>query len=129
MVWKVMAVQRVMWSTSIFKLQEYNGFRQSWKLFRNLCSLRFLRPNIRRVRNANPFGSKILYMLVWTGQIKGNNLLLNIGIDSEFLMLRFKLDQSFRVEGKKSAWNKLQFVRQLKVGILLFLVLVLVLQF
>ena len=42
-------------------------------------------------------------------------------------MLRSKLNQSFRVEGKKE--NLEQSVRQLKVGILLFLVLVFVSHF
>ena len=40
-------------------------------------------------------------MLLWTGRIKGNNLLLNNEADSAFLMLRSKLKQSFRAEGKK----------------------------
>ena len=40
-------------------------------------------------------------MLVWTGRIKDNKLLLNIEIDSEFFILRSKLNHSFRVEGKK----------------------------
>ena len=61
-------------------------------------------------------------MLVSTGRIKDNNLLLNIEIDSEFLMLRSKLNKSFSVEGKK-VYSKIS-VRQLKVRILLFLVLV-----
>ena len=56
-------------------------------------------------------------MLVLT---KKTQLTLNIGVDSEFLMLRSKLNQSFRVEGKKEYLK--QSVRQLKVGILLFLV-------
>ena len=33
--------------------------------------------------------------------MKDNNLLLNIEIESEFLMLRPKSNQSFKVEGKK----------------------------
>ena len=36
-------------------------------------------------------------------QIKDNSLHLNIEIDSEFLMLISKLNQSFRVEGKNNA--------------------------
>ena len=91
------------------------------------CWLRWLRHNLRGVGNVKPFGSKILYMLVWTGRIKDNNLLLNIEIDSEFLILRSKLNQSFRVERKKDYLK--QFVQHLKVGILLFLVLVFVSHF
>ena len=40
-------------------------------------------------------------MLLWTGRIKDSNLLLNIEIDSEFLMLSSKLSQSFEVHEKK----------------------------
>ena len=68
--------------SSISKLQEHKGFRQSWKLWRNLCSLRWLSPNRRRVSNFKPFGSKILYMLLWTGRIKDNSLRLKTSIDS-----------------------------------------------
>ena len=107
MVWKVMAVEKVI--------------RQSWELSQNLCSVRWLKPNLRRIRNFRHFGLKILYMIVWTGRIKDNNLLLKTETDSEFLKLRSKLNQSFRVEGKKEYLK--QSVRQFKVGILLFLVL------
>ena len=88
-------------ASSIFKLQEHKRFKQSWKLCRNLCSLSWLRLNLRWVRNVKPFGSKILYLLNWTRWLKGSNLLFNIKIGSEFLMLRSKLNQSFSVEGKK----------------------------
>ena len=40
-------------------------------------------------------------MLLRTGQIKYNNLLLNIAIESEFLMFLSNLNQSFNVERKK----------------------------
>ena len=59
-------------------------------------------------------------MLVLTGRVKDDNLLLNIEINSEFLMLRYILKQSFRIEGNKEYLK--QSVRQLKVDILLFLV-------
>ena len=111
----------------IYKLKEQKGFRQSRKLCRNLCSLRWLRPNLMRYRNVRPFGSKILYILVLNGWIKDNNLLLNTEIDSEFLMLRSKSNLTIRVEGKKE--NLKQSVQQLKMGTLLFLVLVFVSHF
>ena len=66
-------------------------------------------------------------MLVWTGRIKNNNLRLNIETGLELPMLKSKLNQSFRVEGKKEYLK--QCFRQLKVGILLFLVLVFVSHF
>ena len=40
-------------------------------------------------------------MLLWTGETKDKNLFLNTEIDSEFLMIRSKLNQSFTVEDKK----------------------------
>ena len=119
MVWKMMGVQKVMWS--IFDLEEHKRFRQSWKSCQNLCSLRWLKPNLRRDRNFKPVGLKILYMLLWTGEIKDNNLLLNNENGSAFLMLGSTMTQSFRVTGKKEYLK--QSVRQLKMGILLFLVL------
>ena len=84
--------------SSISRLQEHNGFMQSSKLYLNLCSFKWLRLKRKRVRNLSPFWSKILYILLWTGRLKDNNLLLNVEIDSEFLMLSSKLNQSFRVE-------------------------------
>ena len=57
-------------------------------------------------------------MLAWTGRVKNNNVLLNIKIGSEFLMLRSKLNQPIRVEGKKEYFK--QSVRQFKVYIPLF---------
>ena len=80
-----------------------------------------------RYRNVRPFGSKILYILVLNGWIKDNNLLLNTEIDSEVLMLRSKSNLTIRVEGKKE--NLKQSVQQLKMGTLLFLVLVFVSHF
>ena len=44
---------------------------------------------------------KILNTLLCTGWIRDSKLLLKTKIDSEFLMLSSKLNQSFKVEGKK----------------------------
>ena len=82
----------------ISKLQEQRRFKQSWKLCRNLCSLRCLQPKRKRVSNFNPIGSNISYTLLWIGQMKDNSLLWNIARDSEFLIKAFKLIQSFKVE-------------------------------
>ena len=46
-------------------------------------------------------------MFLWIGQISDNNLHLNGKIDSEFVMLKSKLNQPFNKELKKSAWNNL----------------------
>ena len=59
--------------------------------------------------------------------MKDNNLLLNSDINSEFLTLISKENESFKVEGKKEYLK--QSVRQWEVGILLFLVLMVGSQF
>ena len=59
--------------------------------------------------------------------MKDNNLLLNSDIDSEFLTLISKENESFKVVGKKEYLK--QSVRQWEVGILLFLVLMVGSQF
>ena len=72
--------------SSVYKLEEHKGFKQSWKLCRNQCSLRWLKYNRKRVRNFNPIGSNILYKSLWIGQMKDRILILNIAIDSEFII-------------------------------------------
>ena len=119
---KVMAGQKVMRCIFNFQTQEHRGFMQSWKLCRNLCSLKWLKPKRKRVKNFNPIGSNILYTLLSRGRMNDNSLLLNIETDSEFLIISSYLHQSFRVEGKKEFLK--QSVRQWKVGIRFILVLV-----
>ena len=58
------------------------------------------------VKNFNPIGSNILCTLLSRGRMNDNSLLLNIEIDSEFLIVSCNLYQSFGVEGKK------QFLKQ-----------------
>ena len=43
----------------------------------------------------------MLYTLLWRGRMNYHSLLVNIEIDSEFLIVSSNLYQSFRVEGKK----------------------------
>ena len=71
------------------------------KLCRNLCSLRWLKPNRKRVRSFNPMGSYMSYTLFAIGRMNDNNRFLNTSIDSEFLIVISKLNQSFNVDGKK----------------------------
>ena len=59
----------------------------------------YLRYKHKPVRNLTPFESKILYILLWTGWIKENNVPYNIEIHSEFLMLFSGMNQLFRVKG------------------------------
>ena len=55
----------------------------------------------KRVRNFNPIGSNILYTSLWIGRMKDRSLLLNIAIDSEFLIAASNWNQSLNAEGKK----------------------------
>ena len=48
----------------------------------------------------------MLKIFCYTGRIKTNNLLLKNEIDSEFLMLTSRLNQSFRV------WKKIKYLKQ-----------------
>ena len=57
-----------------------------------------------------------------TGRINASNLFLKTEIDSEFLILSSKLNQSLNVEGKKEYLK--QSVQQWNIGIWLFLVLI-----
>ena len=128
MVRKLSVVQKVgCVVSSISKLQKHEGFTQPWKLWPNLCSLRWLRPKQRRGNNFKPIGSKILNILLWFGWMKDNNLLLNIEIDFECLMLLSNQNQSFKVEGKKNTWNSP--FDNCKLEKLLFLVLMAALHF
>ena len=51
----------------------------------------------------NPIGSNILHTLLSRGRMNDNSLLLNIEIDSEFLIVSSNLYQLFRVEGKEES--------------------------
>ena len=63
----------------------------------------------------------MLKILFCTERKKDNNLLLKIEIDSEFLILTYRLNQSFRVQGKNEYLK--QSALQLQIGSYLFLVL------
>ena len=102
--WQCISIYNVL---SISKLQEDEGFWQSWKLWWNLCSLRWLKPKRKRVRSFNPIGSNTLYTLRGTEWMNDSSLLLKIAINSEFLIVTSNLDQSLKVEGKNNFWNSL----------------------
>ena len=63
----------------------------------------------------------MLKILFCTERKKDNNLLLKIEIHSEFLILTYRLNQSFRVQGKNEYLK--QSALQLQIGSYLFLVL------
>ena len=114
--WKWWQDKRQCVVSSFSMLKEYSGLESPWKLCLNLCSFRWLKPNLKLVRNLSPFGSKTLYILFWIGRMKDNKLLLSIEIDSEFLKLPSELNQSFKVEEKKEYLNNLFYSCNLVYG-------------
>ena len=85
---------------STVKLHEQSGLIHSLKLWLNLWSLRWLKPNSRRVNNFNPVGLWISYVSLHLGLIKFNILFLNIKNKSDDFMILSKLFHSFTVYGK-----------------------------
>ena len=85
---------------STLKLHEQSGLMQSLKLWLNLWSLRWLKPNRRRINNFNPVGLWIPYVSLHLGLIKFNILFLNIKNESDDFMILSKLFHSFTVYGK-----------------------------
>ena len=81
------------------KLHEQSGLIQSLKLWLNLWSLRWLKPNRRRVNNFNPVGLWIPYVSLHLGLIKFNILFLTIKYNSDDFILPI-LFHSFTVYGK-----------------------------
>ena len=88
------------------KLQEHSGFKLSWKLCLNLCSLRWLSPSLSLVRNLIPNGSWILNIKFWIGLTIFNKEFLNIKYDFGFLKVISILFYSTIVYGKKEYLNK-----------------------
>ena len=86
-----------------FKLHEQSRLIQSLKLWLNLWSLRWPKPNRIRVSDFNPVGLWILFVSLLFGLIKFNILFLNIKYDSDDFMILSKLFHSFTV---KQLWKK-----------------------
>ena len=84
---------------STLKLHYQSGLIQSLKLWLNLWSLRWLKPNRRRVNNFNPVGLWIPYVSLHLGLIKFNILFLTIKYDSDDFILSI-LFHSFTAYGK-----------------------------
>ena len=73
-------------------------------------------------KKCQTYRSNILYTLLGIGRINDNDLFLKIAIDSEFLIVESKLNQSFMLEGKNEFLK--HSVQQWNVGKRLFLNLV-----
>ena len=85
---------------STLKLHEESGLIQSLKLWLNLWSLRWLKPNRRWVNSFNPVGLWISYVSLHLGLIKFNILFLKIKNESDDFILLCNLFHAFTVYGK-----------------------------
>ena len=83
-----------------FKLHKQSRLMQSLKLWLHLWSLRWLKPNRRRINNFNPVGLWIPYVSLHLGLIKFNIFFLTIKYDSDDFMILSKLFHSFTLYGK-----------------------------
>ena len=92
------------------------GLRVSWKLCRNLCSQRWLRPNLNLAINLIPLGLWQLKIQLEDGLINFKILFLKAEKVLEFLIFKSKLFHSITVDGKKEFIKKL--CLPLKWGIL-----------
>ena len=91
---------------STSKLQEHNGFKQSWKLYLNRCSLGWPNQSLSLVSNLIPNGSWILKIEFWIGLPNFNNKFLKIKTDLAFLTVTSSLFHSTIVYGKKKYLNR-----------------------
>ena len=107
-------------SISLPKL--HMGLSESWNLCLNLCSRRWLKPNLNLVNNLTPLGLWQLKTVLPEGRMKFKSVFLKIFKLSELRIFRSSLFHSITAEEKKEFWKKLYFM--LNRGILLaFLVL------
>ena len=98
------------------------GLSESWKLCLNLCSRRWLKPNLNLVNNLTPLGLWQLKTVLPEGRMKFKSVFLKIFKLSELQIFMSSLFHLITAEGKKEFWKKLCFT--LNRGILLeFLVL------
>ena len=73
----------------------------SKKLCLNLCSLKLLRPEQRRVRQISPFGWLTLRILSLRGLIKYKTFFLKTEHERELRIFESNLFQSTNADGKK----------------------------
>ena len=107
---------------SISLPQLHIGLSKSWNLCLNLCSRRWLKPNLDLVNNLTPLGLWQLKTVLPEGRMKFKSVFLKIFKLSELRIFRSSLFHSITAEGKKEFRKKLCFT--LNRGILLvFLVL------
>ena len=107
---------------SISLPQPQIGLSESWKLCLNLCSRRWLKPNLNLVNNLTPLGLWQLKTVLPEGRMKFKSVFLKIFKLSELRIFRSSLFHSITAEGKKEFRKKLCFTLNKRI-LLVFLVL------
>ena len=88
------------------------AWRVSWKLWRNLCSRRWLRPSLDLIINLIPLGLWQLKIVFEDGLINLKILFLKAEKVLEFFISRSKLFYSMTVDGKKRIYKKNMFTTE-----------------
>ena len=95
---------------------------KSWKLCLNLCSRRWLKPNLNLVNNLTPLGLWQLKVVLAEGRMKFKNVFLKIFKLSELRIFRPSLFHLITAEGKMEFRKKLCLTLNREI-LLVFLVL------
>ena len=89
------------WSVlSVSRAHEHDRFTVSAKSCLNLCSRKWLKPNLSLLRSLDPCGSQILKILFSEGLMKFNIFFRNISWESRFLISGCNLFLSLILKGK-----------------------------
>ena len=96
-------------STSFPQLQNWSA--EYWKLCLNLCSLKWLKPILRRIRNFSPDGLFMLKTFLAFGLMKIDKCILKISKRAEFRISRSNLFDSLITDWKKNFLKKLCYIR------------------
>ena len=78
------------------------GLSESWKLCLNLCSRRWLKPNLNLVNNLTPLGLWQLKVVLPEGRMKFKSVFLEMFELSELRMFSSSLFHSITAEGKRN---------------------------
>ena len=86
--------------------QLHKGSTESWKLCLNLCSFKWLKPILRRVRSFSPNGLFMLKTLLEFGLMKFNKCFLKISKEVKLWISRSSLFHSLITDGKKRIFQE-----------------------
>ena len=86
--------------------QLHKGSTESWKLCLNLCSFKWLKPVLKRVRSFSPNGLFMLKTLLEFSLMKFNKRFLKISREAELRISRSSLFHPLITDGKKNFYEK-----------------------